>query len=376
MPPRTLPDNVKPPFFVGVDVGGTNIKIGVVDDAGTVLHHFSIPTRIRRGPEDGAKRMGEAVRRAIRESGIRRRDVGGVGLGTPGTMDVPAGMLIQPHNLPGWFNFPIRDRVRHHCRLPVTYANDANAAAYGEYWVGSGREFDSMVLLTLGTGVGGGVIIGDRLIHGENSHGAELGHVIIDYNAAARVCPCGQLGHLEAYASATAVVKRVKEALGLDEKTKPARPSPQTSRQTSKAAKKPVTRTKSKGVKKTSLWNRIEAGDKLTTLVLAEEAAGGDKFSLNIIMETARYLGIGIVNFLHTIDPHGVVLGGSMTFGGNQTELGRQFLARIQAEVRQRAFPVIAERISIEFATLGGNAGFIGVAGLARAAAASAFTAS
>src|SRR5262249_45929616 len=161
--------------------------------------------------EDGARRMGQAVLRAIDKIGIKRRDVGGVGLGSPGTMDIPAGMLIRPHNLPRWYDFPIRDRVIHHCGFPVTYANDANAPAYGEFWVGRGRDFHSMVLLTLGTGVGGGIIIGDLLVDGENSHGGELGHIIIDYTASARRCPCGQLGHLEAYASATAVIARSKE---------------------------------------------------------------------------------------------------------------------------------------------------------------------
>ncbi len=97
-----------------------------------------------------------------------------VGLGTPGTMDVASGLLIHPHNLPGWHDFPIRDRLCHHCGLPVTYANDANAAAYGEFWVGSGREFHSLVLLTLGTGIGCGIIIGDLTIVGEHYHGGRM----------------------------------------------------------------------------------------------------------------------------------------------------------------------------------------------------------
>jgi glucokinase len=352
--------DARPPFFVGVDLGGTSIKIGMVDDLGRPVHHFSIPTEIPRGPEDGARRMGQGVLRALEETRLKKRDVGGVGLGTPGTMDVPAGMLIRPHNLPGWYDFPIRDRVSHHCGLSVTYANDANAAAYGEFWVGRGRDFHSMVLLTLGTGVGGGIIIGDLCIDGENSHGGELGHVIIDYNETARRCPCGQLGHLEAYASATAVIARTKEALGLKRaksKAASANVGGRNWRQPSAASKR-----------STSLWPRIHAGEKLTPLMLAQEAEAGDAFSLRMIDDTARYLGIGIVNFLHTIDPAGVVLGGQMTFGGNDKPLGRRFLAGVKKEVQQRAFPVIAQRITVDFATLGGNAGFIGVAGLARLA--------
>lgn len=322
------------PFFVGVDLGGTNIKVGIVDDLGRSLTHLSIPTDSERGPEDGAQRMGQAVHRAIKEAGIGLADVAGVGLGSPGTMDVPAGMLIRPHNLPGWFNFPIRDRVSHHCGLPVTFANDANAAAYGEYWVGRGHDFHSMVLLTLGTGIGCGIIIGDLMVAGENSHGAEGGHIIVDMNDNARLCPCGQKGHLEGYASATAVIARTQEAL----KSKP---------QTSVAA-------------------RLAAGEELTPKLLAEEADGGDAFSLQLIMETARYLGVGIVTMLHMIDPTGVVLGGAMTFGGADHPLGRKFLERIYQEVRARAFPTVSERITIDFAELGGDAGYIGAAGLAR----------
>ncbi len=324
------------PLFAGVDLGGTNIKVGLVDDLGRSLTHFSMPTETEKGPENGALRMGQAVHRAIQEAGVKPSDVARVGLGSPGTMDVPAGMLIRPHNLPGWFDFPIRDRVSHHSGFPVTFANDANAAAYGEYWVGRGHDFHSMVLLTLGTGIGCGVIIGDLLVEGENSHGAEGGHIIVDMNSNARVCPCGQPGHLEGYASATAVIARTQEAL---------RSNP-----------------------KTSVTARLAKGEELTPKLLAEEADRGDAFSLDIILETARYLGIGIVTMLHMIDPTGVVLGGAMTFGGADHPLGRRFLERVYEEVRARAFPTISERICIDFANLGGDAGYIGAAGLARLA--------
>jgi hypothetical protein len=120
------------------------------------------------------------------------------------------GLLIDPPNLPGWQHFPIRDRVQQACGRPVSYANDAAAAAYGEFWVGSGRTMHSMVLFTLGTGVGGGIIIGDLLVQGENSFGSELGHLIIDYNDTAAMCPCGLRGHLEAYASESAIIERMR----------------------------------------------------------------------------------------------------------------------------------------------------------------------
>jgi glucokinase len=322
------------PCYVGVDLGGTNIKVGVVDDRGHSLAWDSIPTDAHQGAEDGAKRMGQAVERIITKAGLQKADIGRVGLGSPGTMDIPAGMLIRPHNLPGWFNFPIRDRVARHCGLPVTFANDANAAAYGEFWVGSGCEFRSMVLFTLGTGIGCGIIIGDLTIDGENSHGGECGHIIVDQNDDARMCGCGQPGHLEAYASATAVIARANEALSAG--------------------------------RASSLTARLKRGDELTPLLVAEEAEAGDGLALELVLDTARYMGIGAVTLMHTIDPQGVVLGGAMTFGGHDTELGRKFLARVKQEVQRRAFPVLAERIVIDYATLGGDAGYIGAAGVAR----------
>lgn len=326
--------DARAPYFVGVDLGGTNIKLGVVDDLGRPLSWLSVRTRSEEGPENAVIRMAEAVREVVRQAGADLKDVPYVGLGSPGTMDIPAGMLIEPVNLKGWDFFPIRDRLSHHCGMPVAFANDAGAAAYGEFWVGSGRELSSIVLFTLGTGIGCGIIIGDFSIDGENSHGAECGHIIIDCAEDARLCGCGQTGHLEAYASATAVLKRTQELLDAG--------------------------------RETTLSRRLAEGAKLTPKLLAAEAEAGDPLSVEIVMETARYMGIGVVNLMHTIDPAGVLLGGAMTFGGNETELGRKFLQRIRDEVQRRAFRVLAERTTIEYASLGGDAGYIGAAGIAR----------
>lgn len=323
------------PLYVGVDIGGTNIKIGLVDDLGRTLGFTSIATEEEKGPDDAVQRIAAAVETMLAGLGLATADIQAIGLGTPGTMDIPAGMILEPPNFPHWRHFPLRDRLAEASGLPVSFANDAGAAAFGEYWVGSGREFPSIVMLTLGTGVGGGIILGDMSIDGENSHGSECGHIIIDSHDDARVCSCGQSGHLEAYASATALVKRTQEAL--ENRT-------------------------------SSLSPRIAAGEKLTTLMLAQEAEKGDELSLELIEETAFYLGIGIVTLLHTIDPGAVIIGGAMTFGGKDTELGRRFLQQIRDVVLPRTFPTQAERITIDFASLGGDAGYIGAAGIARAA--------
>lgn len=323
------------PLFVGVDVGGTNLKFGIVDNEGRTIGRSSIPTNVHEGPDAALQRIGQALEGLYKQYGLRLEDIAAVGLGCPGMMDIPRGILLHPVNLPGWDNFPIRDRLAAVTQKQVYWANDANAAAYGEFWVGGGREFHSIVLLTLGTGVGGGIIIGDLSIDGENSHGSECGHIIIDYQPDARVCSCGHRGHLEAYASATALVRRTEEAL-----TQTTRPS--------------------------SVRQRLADGDELTTLLLAREAEAGDALSLELIMETAMYIGVGAVSLMHTIDPGAVILGGAMNFGGPDNPLGRQFLERIRQEVRARAFPTLVERTAVNFAHLGGHAGYIGAAGIAR----------
>lgn len=324
----------KPPFFVGIDLGGSSIKIGVVDDVGRGLSWLSIPTEVEQGPEDASRRIGQAVQDVIRDAGIKPSAVARVGFGSPGTLDVRGGKIINSSNLPGWSGFPLRDRVSHYCGLPVAFVNDASAAAYGEFWVGSGRAFHSMIFLTLGTGVGAGIIVGDVIVEGENGFGAECGHIIVDTTATARICSCGMPGHLEAYASAVAVVKRTQEAIDAG--------------------------------RSSSIGKRLAKGEALSPLVISQEAEAGDPFALEIIDETGRYLGLGIVSLVHTIDPSGVLIGGAMTFNGRASSIGNRFLDAVRAEFRKHTFPMLAEQTVIDFASLGSDAGFYGAAGLAR----------
>lgn len=324
----------KKPFFIGLDVGGTNIKIGIVDDAGETLAYESIPTEQDRGAEDACVRMAAVVRQLIAQHAIQAREIVRVGIATPGPMDIAKGFILRPGNLPGWWDFPIRDRVSHHIGLPVSFANDANAAAYGEFWSGAGKQYHSLVLLTLGTGVGGGIIIGDTLVEGEHSCGSECGHILINPAADAPMDSLGKRGSLESLCNATAVVDRALAALGNGTVT--------------------------------SLAERRVAGEEITPRIVAEEAEKGDEVARRVIMETAHWLAIGIVTFVHTIDPDAVVLGGAMTFGGYDTNTGRAFLKRIQDEVRPRLLEPLRDVVKIEFASLGGDAGYIGAAGLAR----------
>jgi glucokinase len=296
-----------PPLFVGLDVGGTTMKAGVVDDAGRPLTDpVSLPTEPESGQEQGLATMAETVRRAVAAAGLALDRIAAVGVATPGTMDLKAGVILDPPNLKPWRNVPVRQFIADAFGKPTAFQNDANAAAVGEHWAGAGKGVRSLVLFTLGTGIGGGIIIDDRVLEGEHSHGAELGHTKIEMTAA-RLCGCGKRGCLEAYASATAVVQRAHEALNADR---------------GRSALRGVVR---------------DHGDL-----------------------TARYLAVGAANLMHVVDPDVVA------FAGGMTAAGESFLARIRAHVRDYAFPVPAAKCDVRYAELGSDAGFIGAAGCAR----------
>ena len=317
-------------LFVGIDVGGTNVKVGVVDDNGRVVANTSFPTEQQKGPDFAIELACSTVRELLLQHELDYSQVRSVGLGTPGPMDIPGGLILTPSNLPGWRNFPVRQTLAQAADRPVTFCNDAAAAAFGEYWVGGGRDFSSLVLFTLGTGVGGGIIVDDVSIDGAHSHGAEIGHVRIDSSDSARICSCGMSGHLEAYASATAVMVRTQERLAAGEDSiLQGQPSP-------------------------------------TPLMIANAASSGDTMAIEIVMETADYLSDGIACLAHVIDPGVVLIGGAMNFGGPHDDLGRKFLERIRINVRRDTFAMVAENLTIDFAHLGSGAGFVGAAGLAR----------
>jgi glucokinase len=315
-------------YYVGLDVGGTTMKAGVVDDRGKPHSAVSLPTEAQRGQEFGLERMCETIRQAVAAAGLTMKDVAAIGVATPGLMDIPAGVILDPPNLHPWRDVPVRDHVHGVFGLPTAFQNDANAAALGEHWAGAGKGVASMALFTLGTGVGGGVILDGRVLEGRHSHGAELGHMKIEMTRP-RQCGCGRWGCLEAYASATAVVKRAHEALNED----PGR---------------------------SLLQRTLRDHGELTARDVFEAAAAGDELAGRLVEETAYYLAVGATNVMHTIDPDMVV------FAGGMTAAGEPFLERIRHHVRELAFPVPAERTQIRYAQLGTDAGFIGAAGCGR----------
>ena len=333
------------PFYVGIDVGGTSAKIGLVDDFGNPIDTGEVDAdgvprsivaiKTEPRPHIAVELFAEAISTLLKRLQIDKSRCGGIGMGLPCTMDKATRKLRRPPNLPTWADFPICDELSRTMGLPVLFCNDANAAAYGEYWVGSASGQSSLALLTLGTGIGAGIIIEGKSVDGAIGYGGECGHIVIDFAEDALLCGCGHRGHLEAYCSATGVARRT---LNL------------TMRRESSIRQKITPETRLADIPK----------------IVYFEAEGGDELALEIVFDTAKYLALGIVSLLHTIDAACILLGGAMTFGGKKSPLGQRFLTQITHEVKTRTFPAIAENVLIDFAILGSDAGYIGAAGLVR----------
>jgi glucokinase len=319
--------------YLGLDIGGSSVKAGVVTDTGQVLGSRRVASVLNRDLQAGLTELFRTADEVITESGVPRESLGGIGVAAPGTMDIEAGVVFHPFNLPGWEDLPLARIVANHFGRPAWLQNDANAAAYGEFWIGAARDVSSLMFWTLGTGVGGGIILDGKIWTGAHDHAGECGHAILQMDGGPK-SEFGIDGSVELYAGAKALVRRCLAALDAG--------------------------------RASTLRDVLAQVQELTPLVIADAAQRGDSLAHEAIMESARCLGIATVSIIHILNPAMVLIGGAMTFGRHETELGRRFLERVRAEVRRRAFPIPGERTLIDYASLGGDAGFIGAAGYAR----------
>jgi glucokinase len=195
-------------FSIGVDLGGTNLRIAAMDEQGKLVEKVTLDTKVSLGRDHVIDDMCEAIQRL---SGKFKGSAPllGIGIGVPGIIDMQTGLLRESPNLPGWADYPVRAEIERRLKTMVILENDANAAALGEKWLGAARDFADMAMLTLGTGVGGGLILGGAIWHGANGMAAEFGHITVEPEG--QVCGCGNRGCLEQYASATAVVRMARE---------------------------------------------------------------------------------------------------------------------------------------------------------------------
>ena len=201
-------------FAIGVDLGGTNLRIAAVDEDAHLLEKVTLGTKVALGRDHVLNDMCEAIQHLSQKYQANARLLG-VGIGVPGIIDMHTGMVRESPNLPGWSDYPVRDEIEKRLQAPVILENDANVAALGEKWLGAGRHVGDMAMLTLGTGVGGGVILNGKIWHGMTGMAGEFGHMTVE--AEGQQCGCGNRGCVEQYASATAVVRMAREAIAAGE---------------------------------------------------------------------------------------------------------------------------------------------------------------
>lgn len=317
-------------WYVGIDIGGTNLVVGLVPENGGEPQGLRIRAT---APQRGADAIVSDIARMARESvrqvlGAGYHDaVLGVGVGSPGPVDRASGVVVESPNL-GWVDYPLQERIQELLDWPVVLDNDANCAAFGEWWVGAGRGTRSMIGVIIGTGIGGGIILDGELVHGSSDAAGELGHTTVDMTG--RRCACGNYGCLEAYASGPNIAARAREGLEA-------------------------------GIPST-LTELVDGDLSLITAETVYEAVvGGDRYASEVMTETARILGTGIASTINVLNPEAVVIMGGVT------RAGPVLFDPLRVEIRRRAFKVAAEACRILPAALPETAGVVGAAGVGRA---------
>ena len=312
-------------YVVGVDLGGTNIVVGAMPtDGSREIGVRSSPTRSTQGSDAVIDRIVEMIETVIAvtcaEEGVGRDAFVGVGVGAPGPLDRASGVVVVAPNL-GWKDLPLRDLIARRVGLPVSLDNDANCATLGEWWTGAARGARHAIGITIGTGIGGGLILDGRLYYGACDVAGEIGHTTID--STGRRCKCGNYGCLEAYASGTAIAERAREALEVGEP---------------------------------SVLPSLVDGDltRLTAAIVYRASEQGDALAREIVRDTARFLGAGVANLLNIFNPDVVVIAGGVTAAGEA------LFEPLRAEVRRRAFKSAVDACRIVPGVLPGTAGVVG----------------
>lgn len=312
-------------MYVGCDLGGTNIKVGVVDvEIGRIVEVQSAPTLAREGHNAVMARMADLIDKVIADSGIPKAEIGGVGIGAPGVLDLDKGMVLFLPNLPGtWPNVPLVDTIAGKVGLPVYILNDVRAITFGEWKFGAGRGVDTMACFAIGTGIGGGLVINGKLHLGINGTAGELGHQTINFNGPK--CGCGNYGCVEAYASGPAIAA---------------------------AAAKVVMQGGTTAIAEMVGYDL----NKITPKVVYEAAIAGDQVANDIYQQAGEAIGFGVANVLVAVSARKVVIGGGVAAAGDL------LLEPIRRTIREHVFVMPKELVEVVPAELGTDAGIVGTA--------------
>lgn len=303
---------------IGVDLGGTNMRIALLSPDGLILDRHKVSTHAAEGWKQVVARLAENIVLYQKIAIGKGLTVAAAGVGAPGVIQMDGGIVVKSPNFPDWNNLPLKEELEKALNMPVFIENDANAAALGEQWLGAGHDINSMILLTLGTGVGGGIVLNKQIWQGADGMAGEIGHMTLIPDG--RLCGCGNTGCLEMYASARGIVQSYREAINSS--------------------------------------GSIMTAD-LSSEQIYQAARDGETVACKVMKDMGRMLGIGIANLINIFNPQMIVLGGGVK------DAWQLFIDAMQEEVMRRAFKVPAERTKIVPSLLGDDAGMVGAAAIA-----------
>ena len=303
---------------IGIDVGGTNVKIALVSDKGKIIYSNSIPTRAEMGYEYTINSMKDAVRDLLKETKMKASDIEGMGFGFPGQIDCQKGIVRLAPNIPGWVNVPIAEIMEKEFGIPTRVDNDVRTATLGELNYGAGVGCENLVCITVGTGIGSGLVVNGKLVRGANNAAGEIGHIKLNMQGGP-LCGCGDRGCLEAYASGPSIVAMAEEYI--------------------------------RGGKSTKY--RELANPDITPYIVAVAAKEGDPVARQIFRIMGEYIGMGLTSVVNLLNPEKIIIGGGVA------DAGDILLDPIRETIAKRAM-VIQREVEVVPAQLGNTAGVIG----------------
>lgn len=303
---------------IGIDVGGTNVKIALVDNQGSILYSNSVPTRAEMGYEYTVNNIKQAIKDLINES--KCTDIEGIGFDFPGQIDYKNGIVRLAPNIPGWVNIPIAQIIEDEFKIPTKIDNDVHCAALGELKFGAGKDCENFICMTVGTGIGSGIVINGKLVRGASNAAGELGHIKLEMNGGP-LCGCGDYGCLEAFASGPSIVKMAEEYIMGGKSTK---------------------------------FREMANGNPITPFIVSEAAKQGDPVAKRIFTIMGEYIGYGLTSVVNLLNPEKIIIGGGVA------DAGDILLNPIRETIKKRAMSVAASAVEIVPAQLGNSAGVIG----------------
>lgn len=306
---------------IGIDVGGTNVKIALVDEKGKIIYSNSVPTYANMGYEYTVNNIKQAIRDLMKETKSDSKTIQGIGFDFPGQVDYKKGIVKLAPNIPGWVNVPIAKMIEDEFQIPTRIDNDVRCAALGELNFGAGKGCENFVCITVGTGVGSGLVVNGKLVRGAANAAGEIGHIKLQMNDGP-ICGCGDTGCLEAFASGPSIVAMAQDYL--------------------------------KSGKSTKFRELAGAEGDITPYLVAKAAEAGDPVAKRIFEIIGTYLGMGLTSVINLLNPEKVIIGGGVA------EAGDLLLAPIRKTVQERAMVVARESVEIVPAQLGNTAGVIG----------------